>query len=188
MRFYCTQSLKPMSLRPTSIGLLLLMGLFSFQCSSLAPRFGTSSPNTTTTTRGSSSTSSQLRQNIANFALEQEGTRYKYAGRNPKTGFDCSGFTHFVFDNFNVDLTPVSRVQEGEGKRISVDNAQTGDLIFFRRSQSGSVFHVALVVKNEPNNLTVIHSTSSRGVIIENIYNSSYWRTKVTTARDVLGH
>ncbi|MEL6968649.1 MAG: C40 family peptidase [Bacteroidota bacterium] len=175
-----------MSLQPTSFGLLLLLAIFSFQCGSFPPATRTSSP-TTTTPRGSSTSASQVRQNIANFAIDQEGTRYKYAGRSPQTGFDCSGFTYFVFDNFNVELTPVSRVQEGEGKRISVDDAQTGDLIFFRRSKGGSVFHVALVVKNEPNNLTVIHSTSSRGVIMENIYNSSYWRSKVTTARDILG-
>ena len=87
-----------------------------------------------------------------------------------------------------MELTPVSRVQEGEGKKISVDNAQPGDLLFFRRSRGGSVFHVALVVKNEPNNLTVVHSTSSRGVIVENIRNSSYWSSKVTTARNVLDH
>lgn len=128
-----------------------------------------------------------MRQNVANFALEQQGARYKYAGRSPRTGFDCSGFTHYVFDAFDVDLTPVSRVQEDEGRRIDVKDARTGDLLFFRKSRGGSVFHVALVVKNEANNLTVIHSTSSRGVIMENIYDSSYWRSKVTTACDVIG-
>jgi cell wall-associated NlpC family hydrolase len=120
------------------------------------------------------------------FAAEQKGVRYKYAGRSPRTGFDCSGFTHYVYDAFDVNLTPVSRVQEDEGKRINLDDAQAGDLIFFRRSATGPVFHVALVVSQSPGNLTVIHSTSSRGVIMENIYASSYWRTKRMSARDVI--
>lgn len=175
-----------MLLRPTSYALLLCLALFSFQCSSLAP-VSTSKPGTSVS-RGNSSTTSRLRQNITDFAVDQQGSRYKYGGRSPRTGFDCSGLTYYVFENFGVELTPVSRVQEGEGKKISVDNAQPGDLLFFRRSRGGSVFHVALVVKNEPNNLTVVHSTSSRGVIVENIRNSSYWSSKVTTARNVLDH
>lgn len=172
--------------RPTSYLLLLLLAVLSFQCSSLTGLAGGSSSSSGTTSRNTASVS-QVRQNIANFAKEQEGTRYKYAGRTPRTGFDCSGFTYYVFDNFGVELTPVSRIQEDEGQKIDVEDAKTGDLLFFRRSRTGPVFHVALVVKNEPNNLTVIHSTSSRGVIMENIYNSSYWRSKFKTARDVLG-
>lgn len=175
-----------MNFRPTFYLLLLVLGLLSWQCSSINSAFSPATP-TETPRSGSGSTTSQVRQNIANFAIAQEGARYKYAGRTPRSGFDCSGFTYYVFDNFGVSLTPVSRVQETEGRRIDVENARTGDLLFFRRSRGGSVFHVALVVKNEPNNLTVIHSTSSRGVIMENIHNSSYWRSKVTTARDVLG-
>lgn len=172
-----------MKTRPTSYLFLLFLGLLSWQCSSLTSNFPSAAGGSS---RGGMSTS-HVRQNIANFAISQEGARYKYAGRNPRTGFDCSGFTYYVFDNFGINLTPISRAQEDEGRRIDVKDAQTGDLLFFRRSKGGNVFHVALVVENEPNNLTVIHSTSSRGVIKENLLNSSYWRNKVTTARDVLG-
>lgn len=162
--------------------LLLLSTLFLTQCESLQ---GLKGPTTPRSTSGNSSTS-QIRKNVVSFAAEQKGVRYKYAGRSPQTGFDCSGFTHYVYDAFDVDLTPVSRVQEDEGKRINLDDAQAGDLIFFRKSNNGSVFHVALVVSQSPGNLTVIHSTSSRGVIMENVYASSYWRTKIMSARDVI--
>jgi cell wall-associated NlpC family hydrolase len=127
-----------------------------------------------------------LRKNVVDYALQQKGTRYKYAGRTPRTGFDCSGFTYYVFDAFDVTLTPVSRAQENEGKRVNLDDAQTGDLIFFRKNKTGAVFHVALVVRQRPGELMVVHSTSSRGVIMENIYDSSYWRTKAMSARDVI--
>ncbi len=162
--------------------LLLLSALVLTQCSSLQRLVDNTNPRSTSST----SSTSQVRKNVVDFAAEQKGTRYKYAGRSPQTGFDCSGFTYYVHNKFGVELTPVSRAQEDEGKRINLSDAQAGDLIFFRRSNNGPVFHVALVVSQSKGNLTVIHSTSSRGVIMENIYDSSYWRTKIMSARDVI--
>jgi cell wall-associated NlpC family hydrolase len=140
----------------------------------------------TKTGSGSSDYNLQYRQNIVEYAVSQQGAKYKYAGRSPKTGFDCSGFVYYVFDAFNVQLTPNSRDQEQEGRTIALKEAKPGDLVFFRRSKAGSVFHVALVVDNTSDGITVVHSTSSRGVIVENITKSSYWKSKVTTARDVV--
>lgn len=127
----------------------------------------------------------RMREDIVDYAKKQLGKKYKYAGRSPRTGFDCSGFTHYVMDNFGVELSPSSRAQENQGKKIKVSEAKTGDLIFFRRSKSGAVFHVALVVDNNREGLWVIHSTS-RGVVIDNLTKSSYWKPKISTARDVL--
>ncbi|MEZ4984664.1 MAG: C40 family peptidase [Saprospiraceae bacterium] len=133
-----------------------------------------------------SAAEAQLRKNIVSYALDYQGTRYKYAGRSPQTGFDCSGFVHYVFQAFNHDLPPVSRAQETEGRKIDVGDTQAGDLLFFRKSKAGQVFHVALVVKNTNEGITVVHSTTSRGVVMENISQSSYWKNKITTACDVL--
>lgn len=144
-----------------------------------------SSSGSTTTIEGVSDREARLRQDIVSYAKQQLGTKYKYAGRSPRTGFDCSGFTYYVMDNFDVDLSPSSRAQENQGKKIKVSDAKTGDLIFFRRSKTGAVFHVALVVSNDREGLKVIHSTS-RGVVIDNLYASSYWKPKISTARDVL--
>ena len=131
------------------------------------------------------STKKLSRQNIVSFAKKQQGSPYKYAGRSPR-GFDCSGFTHYVYDAFDINLTPVSRVQETEGRKVLLKNAQPGDLIFFRKTNLGSVFHVALVVNNDADGISVVHSTSSRGVIVENISKSSYWKHKISSARSFL--
>lgn len=128
----------------------------------------------------------KLRQDVVSYAKKQLGTRYKYAGRSPRQGFDCSGFTHYVLKNFEVNLSTTSRAQEREGKSIKLSEAKSGDLIFFRRSRKGAVFHVALVVSNDRKGLKVIHSTS-RGVVIDNLSSSKYWKPKISTARDVLG-
>lgn len=127
----------------------------------------------------------RLRQDIVDYAKRQLGAPYKYAGRNPQKGFDCSGLTCYVMDNFDIDLSPSSRAQESQGKKIAVSEVRPGDLIFFRRSRSGPVFHVALVVSNRPAGIEVIHSTS-RGVVIDNISHSKYWKPKISTARNVI--
>lgn len=126
-----------------------------------------------------------LRSNIVEYAQTFLGTNYLYAGRSPQTGFDCSGFTHFVLAKFGIDLPPVSRSQEGQGRQVAVQEVQPGDLIFYRRSANSQVFHVSLVVANEPDGIYVIHSVSN-GVSIDNITTSSYWAPKISTARDVV--
>lgn len=161
--------------------LSFVLALLSTQCNSFKPVTSSSGATHTTTTKGGSYASK--RQAVVDKAKEYQGVKYKYAGRSPKTGFDCSGFVYYVYDAFDIDVTPVSRVQETEGQRIKVSEAKAGDLIFFRKSKTGSVFHVALVVDNTAEGLSVVHSTSSRGVIVENITKSSYWKAKVWTAR-----
>ncbi len=126
-----------------------------------------------------------LRMNIINYADDYKGTRYLYAGRDPRKGFDCSGFTYFVMRKYGISLSPSSREQEKQGRKIRVKDVQPGDLIFYRRSPLGRVFHVSLVYANDPDGIKVIHSTS-RGVVIDNITTSSYWAPKISTARDVI--
>ena len=155
----------------------LSVGLFLTSCGGLQPVSGSSG--------ATSSKEASLRKDIVQYAKKYEGTKYKYAGRSPK-GFDCSGFTHYVMDEFGIAITPVSRVQETEGKVISLKQAKAGDLIFFRKTKAGKVFHVSLVVANTSDGLYVIHSTSSRGVVIDNITQNSYWNKKIATARDVI--
>lgn len=133
-----------------------------------------------------SDSDAMLRQEVVAFARQYLGTNYKYAGRDPRTGFDCSGFTGFVMGYFDIPVNGPSGSQEKLGHPIDVKDARAGDLIFFRRSKGGAVFHVSLVVSNGSDGLTVIHSTSGRGVVIDNIPSSSYWRAKYATARDVI--
>ncbi len=126
----------------------------------------------------------KLRRDITNYAKEQLGASYRYAGRDPR-GFDCSGFTHYVLEEFDIEVSTSSRTQANEGKKISLDEVKSGDLIFFKRSKAGRVFHVAMVVTNSRDGIEVIHSTS-RGVVIDNISKSKYWKPKMSSARDVV--
>lgn len=165
------------------IFLFIALCIYMAQCSS--SKKANQSQSRVQTRTSTSNSEARKRLQIADYAKKYIGSKYKYAGRSPK-GFDCSGFTYYVMDNFAVDLIPVSREQEKQGKVIPVSKAQPGDLLFFRRSKKGTVFHVAMVVSNGSKGILVVHSTSSRGVVLDNITTNSYWKTKVVTARDVL--
>lgn len=132
-----------------------------------------------------STPSMQLRLNIANAAEDYLGTPYKYAGQKPSSGFDCSGFTSYVLRQYKVKLSPASAEQAKQGRSVPVDNVQPADLIFFGENNK-KISHVALVVTRSKKGIVCIHSTTSRGVIMENISTSSYWKPKILFARDVV--
>lgn len=128
-----------------------------------------------------------LRRDIADYARRFVGTSYLYAGKKPESGFDCSGFTGYVLGNFGIAVSASSRDQARQGREIPIDQARPGDLVFYRRSSSEAVFHVSLVVENRGNQLWVAHSTTSRGVLVEDVLASKYWKPYLFMARDVMG-
>lgn len=127
-----------------------------------------------------------LRKDIVTFAQTQVGENYLYAGKTPETGFDCSGFTSYVMSKYGIKISSSSRDQALQGKSIDVTKVKPGDLIFYRRSASEPIFHVSLVVSNDGKDVKVVHSTTSRGVIIDNVTASKYWRPYIDSARDVV--
>lgn len=128
-------------------------------------------------------TVSQTRLDIVNFASVHTGIKYVSAGRSIK-GFDCSGFTSYCLKYFDFNVSASSAAQAATGKRIEFSEARPGDLIFFGSKKS--VTHVAMVVENDGEHLMIVHSTSSKGVMIEDVYASKYWKPKMKFARNVL--
>ncbi len=126
-----------------------------------------------------------FRKKVVDYGKKFVGTHYKYAGQSPKTGFDCSGFTSYVLKEFGVIASPASSIQASEGRYVALEKVMPGDLIFFGESKK-KISHVALVIKRGPEGITCVHSTTSRGVIIENVTQSTYWKPKILFARDVI--
>ena len=151
--------------------LFLLFGLFSLQAQ-------------TSTGPVEASELQMIREGIVQYSREFLGTRYHYSGRTPDTGFDCSGFTSYVLSYFNISVSPASRQQAMQGRLVQMPDARPGDLLVF--SADGVVQHVALLVEQDDEYIRCIHSTSSRGVIEEDILRSSYWMTRLTCVRDVV--
>jgi len=127
------------------------------------------------------------RDSIVLFAKNYLGLPYRYASRSPaRGGFDCSGFTVFVLKKFGIQLSPSSSAQSLQGDKILLKNAIPGDLVFFRRSKRGRVFHVALVSRVVKDSIFIIHSTTHGGLRIDNLATSHYWKSKYKSVRNVL--
>ena len=127
--------------------------------------------------------SHQVRSNVVKEALSHLGTRYVYGGKRPG-GFDCSGFTSFVLKREGVNVTGSSRDQSRLGKRKSKQQLSPGDLAFF--GSKGKVTHVGIVKENTGQKLVVVHSTSSKGVRMDDVNGSDYWRKRFLFGRDVI--
>lgn len=153
---------------------------FLSACDALKPMSSTPKPAPT-----ASVSSMKMREEITDYARKFVGTNYKYAGQSPGTGFDCSGFTAYVMKGFGITLSPASAAQSTTGQKIPLDRVLPGDLLFFGESDK-KIQHVGLVVKSDKKGIICVHSTTSRGVIVENVSASSYWKPKILFARDVL--
>jgi len=126
-----------------------------------------------------------FRNKVVDYGKKFVGTSYKYAGQSPKTGFDCSGFTSYVLKESGVIASPASAIQATEGRYVELDRVLPGDLIFFGESKK-KISHVALVISLGPEGIICVHSTSSRGVIVENVSQSAYWKPRILFARDLI--
>ena len=86
--------------------------------------------------------SSASGQAVLDYAYRFLGTPYVWGGTTP-SGFDCSGFTQYVYRHFGVNLPRVSRAQGSYGTKVSYSNLQAGDLVFFG---SGGISHVGIYI------------------------------------------
>lgn len=121
---------------------------------------------------------------IITFAKKFLGTPYHYSGMTP-SGFDCSGFINYIFGNFGFELTRTSYGLAEYGKTVKLADIRPGDLIFFkgRSVSSMKVGHVAMVVEVTPDAINFIHSSTSRGVVIDNFKTSKYYIPRYIKAK-----
>jgi cell wall-associated NlpC family hydrolase len=121
---------------------------------------------------------------IISYAKKFLGTPYRYAGTTP-SGFDCSGFISYVMGNFGLNLIHSSFGMAELGETVKLSDIQPGDLLFFKGSnvQSTRVGHVAMVVEVTPVAINFIHSSTSRGVVIENFKTSKYFIPRFIKAK-----
>lgn len=106
---------------------------------------------TTTTTGGAAGMggpASGSAKSIIDKAMQYVGTPYVWGGSSP-LGFDCSGFTQYVFRQFGVNLPRVSAQQGFGGRAVNAADAQPGDLIFWDNStRNNGADHVGIYLGN----------------------------------------
>ena len=121
---------------------------------------------------------------IIGFAKKFLGTPYRSSGMTP-SGFDCSGFIMYVMGNHGFSLIHSSYGMAEYGKTVKLADVRPGDLMFFKGSNSKStrIGHVGMVVEVTPDAIKFIHSSSSRGVIIDNFKSSKYYVPRYVTTK-----
>jgi cell wall-associated NlpC family hydrolase len=108
-------------------------------------------------------------------AARYRGIRYVAGGTSPGTGFDCSGYTRYVFSRLGISIPRVSRAQYSSMIHVSRAQAVPGDLVFFH-SSSGRVYHAAIYAGAN----TVWHSPhTGLRVMREKIWTSAVYFARV---------
>jgi lipoprotein Spr len=108
---------------------------------------------------------------------EWYGTRYRLGGTTKK-GIDCSAFVSAVYAGvFGITLPRTARDQYKFSKKISRTELKEGDLLFF--NTRGGISHVGIYLQNNK----FIHASVSRGVTVDDLYDSYYLRRFVAAGR-----
>jgi cell wall-associated NlpC family hydrolase len=114
-----------------------------------------------------------LRKTLIDLAMTLRHIRYVRGGRDPSTGFDCSGFVRYVFAHaVGLHLPSNSAAQFLAGLKVSRKDMQPGDLVFFRTAgRRGRISHVGIYIDNG----RFIHSPSrGQSVRVDNLADA-YW-------------
>lgn len=137
----------------------------------------TNTSTTTTTTKAvtESTETSKSGSEVVAYAKQFLGCKYVYGGTSTK-GFDCSGFTQYVYKHFGINLNRTAAAQYSNGK--SVTSLQAGDLIMFGKS---GINHVGIYIGGN----TFIHAANtSRGVTTDTL-STGYYKTNYVGARRI---
>lgn len=113
---------------------------------------------------------------LLSFAHKFRGVPYRYGGTTPR-GFDCSGFTSYVFRNFGYELARRGSHQFHNGDRVDRSNLKPGDLVFFGgRGNRPGIGHVGIVTAVDGNgrDFSFIHASTRRGITVSHSTESYY--------------
>ena len=101
-------------------------------------------------------------------------------GGSDLTGFDCSGFTQYVFAQFGLPLPREVREQFEAGMTVERAGLAPGDLLFFSTTARGAS-HVGIAVGGD----RFVHAPSSTGTVRVESLRSSYWSRRFVGARRI---
>lgn len=118
-----------------------------------------------------------LADRVVQAALGLRGTPYRNGGSDPD-GFDCSGFTQYVFAQVGLRLPRDTREQFDAGEPVEAAEVRPGDLIFFHTT-SRHVSHVGIALGDG----RFVHAPSERGVVRVESLQLPYWSRRFVGIR-----
>jgi hypothetical protein len=115
---------------------------------------------------------------ITGLALRYLGFKYRYGGASPR-GFDCSGFTMYIYAQFGWKLPHSAAAQMELGVSVKKTDLLPGDLVFFRTLNSYKINHVGIYLGNGD----FVHAASGSGAVKVSSINDGYYKYKYYCAR-----
>lgn len=114
-------------------------------------------------------------------AMRLEGTKYRYGGNSPETGFDCSGFVNYVFNQAaNVKLPRTTGGLSRIGQPVAQQELQPGDLVFFNTRRK-AYSHVGIYIGDGD----FIHAPSGGTKVRVESMKTGYWQQHFNGAKRV---
>lgn len=135
-------------------------------------------------TQTTTETNSIENNSVTEFAIKFLNYPYVLGGKTPETGFDCSGFTRYIFKNFGYNLASTAAGQTTVGDEINKkEDLMPGDLILFQNEEKTKIGHTGIYLGNNE----FIHAANpERGVVIDNISTNSYYNERFVSARRIV--
>ncbi|WP_082220414.1 C40 family peptidase [Domibacillus robiginosus] len=120
-------------------------------------------------------------ESIVTYGKKFMGVPYVFGGTTPR-GFDCSGFTQYIYKNAaGISLPRTAEQQYNVGTAVSKSNLEVGDLVFFKNTYKAGISHVGVYAGGN----MVLNATSSQGIALVSLSNS-YWGPKYAGAKRVV--
>lgn len=115
----------------------------------------------------STNNNSQVAQKVIDTARSFVGSKYRWGGSSPTTGFDCSGLIQYAFKTAGVNL-PRTAAQQGKvGQSVDIQQAQPGDMIWFGSKNSPSGQHIGLISRVENGQIYIIDAAGKKLGVVE---------------------
>jgi cell wall-associated NlpC family hydrolase len=109
------------------------------------------------------------------------GVDYRYGGKSPESGFDCSGLVAHVFrEAYGVDLPHNARAQSELGTRISLSELRAGDLVFYN-TQNRPFSHVGIYLGDG----RFVHAPKTGAQVRVESIRGRYWMRRFDGARRI---
>ena len=127
----------------------------------------------------------QLRKKFINCGMEFKGIKYVWGGKTPSPGFDCSGFvTYTAKKSLDLDIKGNAQDIYNQTTPVALEEAQPGDLIFFKGDTDTRVTHVGIYLGKNPEGndfgkqnlfLNAASAGPRTGIVISGL-NENYWK------------
>lgn len=144
--------------------LLLALGLWLAACGSLPPAVGPVSPQA---------------QEVVLYSLSLLDTGYRFGGKNPEAGLDCSGMVSYIFGQAaGLKVAGSAADIARRGRQVEREQLRPGDLVFFN-TLGRTLSHVGIYLGDG----RFIHAPSSRGKVRVDRLDASYYAERFEMAR-----